>query len=170
MVRTVENFRTFTKLQRGAIFNLITTDVLGPFSTGYAFSQMGLGPGIALFTVFGALAAYFGFELWSLFVQLNSTWFPVRGYGDLAGRIYGTWFVRLINVLQSFQLFLNVALIILVTGQSISQLSNKHLCFLVCLTVCTVSGALIGQIRTLQRFGWLSTFPVFLNFLIIFIT
>ncbi len=40
----------------GAVFYLITTDVLGPFSTPWAFAQMGYGPGIALYTVFGAMA------------------------------------------------------------------------------------------------------------------
>ena len=40
----------------GAVFYLITTDVLGPFSTPWAFAQMGYGPGAALYTVFGCLA------------------------------------------------------------------------------------------------------------------
>ncbi|KAK5174841.1 hypothetical protein LTR16_011501, partial [Cryomyces antarcticus] len=40
----------------GAIFYLITTDVLGPYSVPWAMSQMGYGPGVTLYTVFGALA------------------------------------------------------------------------------------------------------------------
>lgn len=40
----------------GSIFYLVTTDVLGPFSTPWAFAQMGYGPGVALYTVFGAMA------------------------------------------------------------------------------------------------------------------
>lgn len=40
----------------GAIFYLITTDILGPFSTPWSFAQMGYGPGIALYTVFGGMA------------------------------------------------------------------------------------------------------------------
>jgi hypothetical protein len=40
----------------GSVFFLITTDILGPFSTPWAFAQMGYGPGIALYTVFGVLA------------------------------------------------------------------------------------------------------------------
>lgn len=40
----------------GSIFYLITTDVLGPFSTPWAFAQMGYGPGVALYSVFGAMA------------------------------------------------------------------------------------------------------------------
>jgi uncharacterized MAPEG superfamily protein len=154
----------------GAIFYLITTDVLGPFNTGYAFSQMGLGPGVALFTVFGALAAYSGYQLWRLFIQLDSDRFPMKGYGDIAFRVYGRWFRHTCNALQSFQFFLNVALIVLSSGQAISQLSKGRLCFIVCVVVCAVAGCLIGQIRTLQRFGWLASVAVYLNLLVIFMT
>jgi amino acid permease len=157
-------------VDRGAIFYLITTDVLGPFNTGYAFSQMGLGPGVALFTVFGALAGYSGYQLWRLFLQLDSDRFPMKGYGDVAFRVYGPWFRHTCNMLQSFQFFLNVALIILSSGQSISQLSKGNLCFIVCVVVCAISGCLIGQIRTLQRFGWLASVAVYLNLLVIFMT
>jgi hypothetical protein len=38
------------------VFYLITTDILGPFSVPWAFSQMGYGPGIALYTVFAAFS------------------------------------------------------------------------------------------------------------------
>jgi len=154
----------------GAVFYLITTDILGPFSTGYAFSQMGLGPGVALFTVFGALAGYSGYQLWRMFLQLDSDRYPLKGYGDVAFRIYGTWFRHTCNVLQSFQFFLNVALIVLSSGQSVSQLSKGNLCFIVCVIVCAIAGCLIGQIRTLQRFGWLASSAVFLNLFVIFAT
>lgn len=39
-------------------------DILGPFGLPYAFASMGYGPGIALFTVFAALAGYSGYLLW----------------------------------------------------------------------------------------------------------
>ena len=41
----------------GAVFYLITTDILGPFSVPWAFTQLGWGPGVSLYTVFGVLAA-----------------------------------------------------------------------------------------------------------------
>lgn len=41
----------------GAVFFLITTDIIGPMTTPWAFAQTGYGPGVALYTVFGALAA-----------------------------------------------------------------------------------------------------------------
>lgn len=40
----------------GAVFFLITTDILGPFSTAWAFRQLGYGPGAVLYTIFAALA------------------------------------------------------------------------------------------------------------------
>ncbi|KAB8446270.1 hypothetical protein FH972_025250 [Carpinus fangiana] len=40
----------------GAIFYLITTDILGPFSVPWAIAQMGYGPGFGLYTSFGIMA------------------------------------------------------------------------------------------------------------------
>jgi len=151
-----------------AVFYLITTDILGPFSTGYAFSQMGFGPGVALFTIFGVLSWYTAYQLWRMFLQLDSDRYPMKGYGDIAFRVYGRWFRHVVNILQSFQFFLNVALIIISSGQSISQMSKGKLCFIVCVVVCAIAGCIIGQIRTLQRFGWLASSAVFMNLLIIF--
>jgi len=105
-----------------------------------------------------------------MFLQLDSDRYPMKGYGDIAFRVYGPWFRHICNFVQSFQFFLNVALITLTSGQSISQLSKGNLCFIVCIFVCTVFGCLVGQIRTLQRFGWLASWAVFLNLFIIFAT
>ncbi|KAL8723825.1 MAG: hypothetical protein Q9181_007160 [Wetmoreana brouardii] len=41
----------------GAVFYLITTDILGPFTTGWAFSQMGYGPAAVLYFIFACFAA-----------------------------------------------------------------------------------------------------------------
>lgn len=46
-----------------AVFYLITTDVLGPYTVPWAMAQMGYGPGISLYTVFGALAGYTGWQV-----------------------------------------------------------------------------------------------------------
>jgi len=48
----------------GAVFYLITTDVLGPYSVPWAFSQMGYGPGVTLYTIFGVLAGLTGYYMW----------------------------------------------------------------------------------------------------------
>jgi hypothetical protein len=46
-----------------AVFYLITTDVLGPYTVPWALAQMGFGPGITLYAVFGALAGYTGWQV-----------------------------------------------------------------------------------------------------------
>ena len=154
----------------GAIFYLITTDILGPFSTGWAFSQLGWGPAIALYTVFGALSLYTGYQLWRIFLQLDSDRYPMKDFGDFGFRIFGNWFRHIINIIQSFQFFFNVALIIITSGQSISQMSTGNLCFIVCVLVSAIAGCIIGQIRTLARFGWLASLAVFFNLFVMFST
>jgi hypothetical protein len=46
-----------------AVFYLITTDVLGPYTVPWAMAQMGYGPGISLYAIFGALAGYTGWQV-----------------------------------------------------------------------------------------------------------
>lgn len=99
----------------------------------WAISQMGYGPGFALYTSFGILGCYSGIQLWQMFVGLDSTRYPLRNYGDLAFRIYGNWARMVTNVLQTFQFFLNVALIIESNGQALAQMAtgksgNGYIC------------------------------------------
>ncbi|KAM3069209.1 hypothetical protein ACMFMG_010726 [Clarireedia jacksonii] len=151
------------------VFYLITTDILGPFSVPWAFAQMGYAPGVVLYTIFGAFALYSGWQLYHIFLNLDSDRFPLKSYGDLFFRVYGTWARHAINALQSIQLLFTVSVLILSNGQSISQISKSSLCFIVCLVIFMAAGMLIGQIRTLQRFGWLANFAVWINVLILFI-
>jgi Transmembrane amino acid transporter protein len=152
----------------GAIFYLIATDILGPFSTGWAFSQLGWGPAVALYTVFGTLSGYTGYQLWRMFIQMDSDRYPMKDFGDFGFRVYGTWCRHLCNVLQSFQFFFNVALIIISSGQSISQMAKGNLCFIICVLVSAIAGCIVGQIRTLARFGWLASLAVAVNLFVIF--
>lgn len=154
----------------GAIFYLITTDILGPYTAPWAFSRLGYGPGVVLYTVFGVLAWYSGWQLYKMFLQMDSDRYPLKGYGDIAFRIFGSWARHTVNILQSFQFFLNVALIIIGSGMSISQMSKESLCFIVCVLVSMLAGWLIGQIRTLQRFGWVANLAVWLNVTVLIIT
>ncbi|GJN66389.1 hypothetical protein PLICBS_000407 [Purpureocillium lilacinum] len=160
----------------GAVFYLITTDVLGPFSTPWAFAQMGYGPGIALYTVFGAMAGYSGWILWKGFLGLDSDRYPLVTYGDLYFRIFGQIPRHIVNFMLGLQLLLNVAALILSNGQSISQISQGQngsngngICFVACLAIFMAAGLLVGQIRTLQRFAWIANFAVWINLTIIFI-
>jgi hypothetical protein len=159
----------------GSIFYLITTDILGPFNVPWAIAQMGYGPGFALYTSFGVLAYYSGMQLWKMFVGLDSTRYPMRNYGDVAFRIYGNWARVGVNFLQSFQFFLNVALIITSSGQGLAQMAvgasgNGFLCFVVAEVIFMLLGFLLGQIRTLQRLSWLSNMAVWLNIIVIIMT
>ncbi|CAG8978706.1 hypothetical protein HYALB_00004689 [Hymenoscyphus albidus] len=152
-----------------SIFYLITTDILGPFSVPWAFAQMGYGPGIVLYTVFGALAMYSGFQIYKVFIYLDSNRYPVRTFGDLFFRTYGKWASHMSNILQTLQLLMSVSILILSNGQAISQISKGNLCFIACLIIFAIAGMLLGQIRTLQRLGWFANLAVWINILIMFI-
>lgn len=69
------------------------------------------------------MAYYAAMQLWKMFIGLDSTRYPLRNYGDLAFRVYGTWARIVCNVLQSFQFFLNVVLLIESNGQGIAQMA-----------------------------------------------
>ncbi|KAI2607830.1 transmembrane amino acid transporter protein-domain-containing protein [Hypoxylon sp. NC1633] len=153
----------------GTIFYLITTDILGPAGAPWAFAQMGYGPGIALYTVFGAMSYYSGWILYTIFCGLDSYRFPIRGYGDFFYRMFGPGARHFVNVAQALLLMVNVAVIILSNGQSISQISRGSsgettgICFVACMLIFMAAGFLLGQIRTLQRLGWLANLSVWLT-------
>lgn len=71
-------------------------------------------------------------------------------------------------------MILTVSALILSNGQAIAQVSSattsNPVCFVVCLVIFTVIGFVLGQIRTLQRFGWLANFAIWINVLIIIFT
>ncbi|KAL9577552.1 MAG: hypothetical protein Q9212_006294 [Teloschistes hypoglaucus] len=154
----------------GAVFYLITTDILGPFTTAWAFSQMGFGPAVVLYFIFGCFAAYGGVLLWRMFLQLDSDQYPLRSYGDIAFRVAGTIVRHTVNITQSVQLLFNVGIIILQNGQSLSQISKGSVCFIVLTFVWALAGALLGQIRTLRNVGWLANAAIWLNVTILIIT
>lgn len=171
---TQNEWRTASRAMRtagwGSIFFLITTDILGPFTTPWAFAQMGYGPGVALYTVFGVLSVYSGWLLWNVFLDLDSDKYPMRNYAQAFFRIWGRWSMHFVNVGQALQLLLTVSVLILASGQAISQMTQGvsqvgGVCFIACLIIFTIAGFLLGQIRTLQRFSWLANFSVWLNIL-----
>ncbi|TKA78921.1 hypothetical protein B0A55_03921 [Friedmanniomyces simplex] len=159
----------------GSIFYLITTDILGPYNVPWAISRMGYGPGFALYTVFGGMSCYSGIQLWQMFVGLDSTRYPLRNYGDLTFRIFGRYARYGVNILQSFQFFLNVALIIESNAAALAQMAagksqTGFLCFVVAEVIFTLCGFILGQIRTLQRLSWLSNMAIWLNVIVIIMT
>ena len=113
-----------------------------------------------------------GFYLWWVFIEMDSDRYPLRDYGAAFYRVFGPTSRHIINVLQSIQMILTLGSLILGMGQSIAQISagtSKPLCFVVCLLIFVILGVGLGQVRTLQRLGWLSNFAVWMNVLSVII-
>lgn len=91
---------------------------------------MGYGPGIVLYTIFGALAGYTGWQIWQMFLQLDSNQYPLKTFGDIAFRAYGKVVRHLVNILQAIQLIFNVGVIIIQNGQGLYQI-NGNICYIV---------------------------------------
>ncbi|GAA6061497.1 hypothetical protein JCM10212_000201 [Sporobolomyces blumeae] len=158
-----------------AVFYLITCDILGPFNAPYSIASIGMAPGVILYLIFGVFAFLGGAALWYLFLKLDSVRYPIRLYGDLGQRVFGTWARHLSSIQQSIQLVLNVGLICLSNGQSLSQIitgapGNHTLCFSVCVVIFSLIGMVAGQIRTLRGIGGLANLSIWLNLLIIFLS
>ncbi|KAF2165710.1 hypothetical protein M409DRAFT_67077 [Zasmidium cellare ATCC 36951] len=154
----------------GAAFYLITTDILGPFGVGFALGTLGWGPGIALYTVFGFFAGYSGYLLWKTFLGIDSYQFPVRNYGDMGFRTWGTTLRHITNFLQAIGLLLLLGQVTIQFGQNISVVSKFRLCYIICPLLFVIAGFLLTQIRTLKAYGLVANFAVWLNLLVIFMT
>jgi hypothetical protein len=102
-----------------------------------------------------------------MFLGLDSHQYPMRTYGDIAFRLYGTPMRHLVNILQSIQLLFNVGIIVIGNGQGLSQVAKFRLCYAVCCLVFALVGFIIGQVRTLQKFGWLANAAIWMNVFII---
>ena len=162
--------RAFRTAGWGAAFYLITTDILGPYSIGFALGTLGWGPGIALFTVFGAMAGYSGYLIRRVFLGVDSYQFPARNYGDLAFRTWGTIARHVVNFLQALALLLLLGQVTIQFGENISQMSKFRLCYVVCPLLFVIAGFFITQIRTLKSYGVVANLAVWLNLLAIFLT
>ena len=82
--------------------------------------------------------------------------------------MFGNWARLGVINLQSFQFFLNVTLLIITNGQGLIQMAagpngKGYLCFIVVEVIFMLGGFLLGQIRTLQRLGFLANIVVWLN-------
>lgn len=124
---------------------------------------MGYGPGVALYVVFGIAAGFSGWILWRVFLGLDSSRYPILSYGDTFFRVYGKKSRHFINVTQSLQQFLTVAVLILGSGQVIAQLSSAKICYIVCFLIFMIVGIFAGSVRSLQRVGWFANASVWIN-------
>jgi len=152
------NWRATTWL---TTFYLLTTDVLGPSGAPWSISKFGYAPGAVLFISMGCLAAYSSILLWRMFLRLDSLERPIRTWRDIGDRLCGSWFGHLITAMQSLQMFLGVAIVLLGNAQSLSQIIQFRLCFVVISLLLTALGAAIGCIRTFRRLSLFATFSVF---------
>lgn len=84
-------------------------------------------------------------------------------YGDTFYRVYGAKSRHFINLTQSIQQFMTVAVLTLGSGSLIGQLSSENLCYIVCILVFAIFGAIVGNIQSLQRIGWLANASVWMN-------
>ncbi len=94
----------------------------------------------------------------------------MRTYGDIAFRVYGTGVRHMVNILQSIQLLFNVGVIVIANGQALSQVSKFKLCYAICCLVFALAGFFLGQVRTLQKFGWLANAAIWMNVFILIMT
>jgi hypothetical protein len=167
--------RMLRKVTVFGAFYLITTDILGPFNTGYAISQVGFAPGAILYIVMGVAAFYCGVVLNSLYLRLDSDRSPIRNYGQLVYRILGSYGKIATDVLMIVQLVVNCGTLVLSNGQSLAQIiagpsGTGHLCFIVCIIIFFVINLIFSVLRTLKQVGWLANAAVWLNIVLIWCT
>ena len=110
-----------------AMMYLITTDILGPQSAPWAFSQLGFGPGCALYVTFGAATAWGGFLLWRVYLAVYSDEYPSRNYSQLCERVLGKAFGGFVTGLMILQMLVLCAVSILTNGQGLAQASQYKL-------------------------------------------
>jgi hypothetical protein len=138
----------------------------------FVFASVGYGAGVALYLIFGLFAAYSGWAIWKIYLALDSSRYPMMSYGDPFFRLFGKKSRHAINVAQSLQQFLTVAVLILGKTVNLSQLSKNKVCFSGMMCIVLLIGMLSGIIRSLTKIGWLSNAAVFINvanFLIIMV-
>ncbi|KIW25870.1 uncharacterized protein PV07_09006 [Cladophialophora immunda] len=162
--------RAFRTASWGAVFYLITTDILGPFAVPFAIGTLGFGPGCGIFTAFGIVSVYSGYLIWKVFMGVDSHEFPARNYGDLAFRAWGTIARHVVNVLQAIALLLLLGQVTILFGQNISEMSKYRICYIVCPLIFVIIGFFLTQIRTLRNYGWIANFGFWLNILAIFVS
>jgi hypothetical protein len=116
------------------------------------------------------MASISGWYVWGVYMHMDSDRHPLRDFGQAFFRVFGSGMRHFINVLQSLQMLMLVAVLVESNGNSISQVSignngknGNGLCYIVCFLIFAILGAVLGQIRTLQRFGWLANLSVWMT-------
>ncbi|KAL1407205.1 hypothetical protein Q8F55_006621 [Vanrija albida] len=152
------------------VFYLITTDILGFSSAPMAFAELGYGPGVLVYTFFFLLAFGSGQILWRMYLGLDSEVYPVTCYADLGERTFGPAARHVFNVLQSLQLIMNVAILIIGNGQTLATIINYKFCYIVLNVFWALAGMVAGQIKSLRNFAWFTNLNIWLNLVVMAIT
>lgn len=149
----------------GAVFYLITTDILGWGQTPYVFANTGYGLGVGIFVLMGLAAGASGFMIWRVFLGLDSSRFPIVTFGDAFFRLFGSKTRHFINITQSLQMFLSVAVVQLGQTYLLAQLSitAPKFCFTAIGVVCLLVGMASGYMRSLKHLGWFCNASVWIN-------
>lgn len=145
------------------IFYLITTDILGWSQTPFVFAQTGYNAGVGIFVLFGVAAMCSGLMIWRTFLGLDSSRFPVLSFGDPWFRLFGPKSRTFINILQAFQMFCTVAVIVSGNAQIMSQVNGGKTCFIALSIVSTIIGICSCWLRGLKHVGWICNFAVWIN-------
>lgn len=154
----------------GTIFYLITTDILGWSQTPYVFANTGYGLGAGIFILMGVAAFASGIMIWRTFIGLDSSRFPILSFGDPFHRLFGPRARQFINFLQSLQMFLSVAVVLLGNLGIIAQLGGAaNLCYIVAGVISLVVSMMSGYMRSLKHLGWFCNLAVWMNIVTFFI-
>lgn len=164
---TEEEWKTAARALRtaswGTLFFLITTDILGWSTTPFVFASVGFGPGSVLYLIFGLAAFASGWFIYTMFLKLDSSRFPLVSYGDLYLRVFGPTMRHFINFAQALCQFMTVAVLVLGCATTFSQLINNKVCFSAMMIIIMAIGMVLGSIRSLQRLGWICNLSVWIN-------
>lgn len=74
------------------------------------------------------------------------------------------------NILQSIQLICSVGIICISNGEAFSEVTKFKLCYAVCVLIWALVGMALGQVRTLQKFGFIANAAVWINITIMALT
>lgn len=145
------------------IFYLVTTDILGWQQTPYVFANTGYNIAIGVFVLFGIAAMAVSIMIWKVFLGLDSSRFPILSFGDPFFRLFGPKARTFINIMQAFQMFCTVAVILQSNSQIISQVNGGNLCYIVIGIISVVIGIVTCALRSLKQIGFLANFAVWIN-------
>ncbi|KAF2484777.1 transmembrane amino acid transporter protein-domain-containing protein [Neohortaea acidophila] len=148
----------------GTVFYLITTDILGWGQCAYVFANTGYGYGFGIFVLMGIAAFLSGIYIWQTFLKLDSSRYPMVTFGDAFFRLFGKQTRNFINVLQSLQMFLSVAIVLIGQTLIIAQLGvSSNLCYVVATVIALVVSMASGYMRSLKHLGWFCNAAVWFN-------